>query len=224
MGGRGAVGPGLGLLVGVLAVQWLPGLPATAWCVALLALGVLLGCLGRRTRWLGWCVLGIGWACLRGGMAMEARLPHELEGKDVWVEGRVSGLPLAREDATGFTLSIARATFDNAPLALHGLIRVNWYRSAPAVAPCTHWRLRLRLKRPRGLINPGGSDSERSALDRGIVATGYVREDPGNERLAHSAWCIDGVRDAISRSIAQRVADPHDATLLQAFPLATSVA
>jgi competence protein ComEC len=75
----------------------------------------------------------------------------------------------------------------------------------------------LRVKRPRGLINPGGSDSERTALERGIVATGYVRDDPANLPLDAAGFCIDGVRDAISRAIAARVADPHDAALLQVF-------
>ncbi len=83
--------------------------------------------------------------------------------------------------------------------------------------PCTRWQLQVRLKRPRGLLNPGVADSERSALERGIVATGYVRDDPDNTRLAGPHWCVDGVRDAIARGIAARVRDPHDATLLQAF-------
>ena len=72
-------------------------------------------------------------------------------------------------------------------------------------------------KRPRGLLDPGGADSERSALERGIVATGYVRDDPGNAQLGRAQWCVDGLRDAVSRGIAARVHDPHDAALLQAF-------
>jgi len=79
------------------------------------------------------------------------------------------------------------------------------------------------LKRPRGLLNPGGADSERSALERGISATGYVREAPDNARLGGVPWCVDGVRDAIARGIMARVSDVHDAALLRAFPWATRV-
>ena len=214
---RGAIGPGLLLLAGVLAVQWLPHLPSRGWSIAMLVLACALACTGRRGRWVACCLFGVGWSCLCGGAGMEARLPHALEGKDVWVEGRVSGLPSRREDATGFLLVAERAWLDDVPLSLHGLIRVNSYNNAPALAPCSHWRLRLRLKRPRGLLNPGGSDSERSALERGIVATGYVREDAGRPAAPPRGLCIDGVRDAISRGIAARVDDAHDAALLQAF-------
>jgi hypothetical protein len=146
---RGAIGPGLLLLAGVLAVQWLPHLPSRGWSIAMLVLACALACTGRRGRWVACCLFGVGWSCLCGGAGMEARLPHALEGKDVWVEGRVSGLPSRREDATGFLLVAERAWLDDVPLSLHGLIRVNSYNNAPALAPCSHWRLRLRLKRPR---------------------------------------------------------------------------
>lgn len=217
MRGRGAIGPGLCLLGGVLAVQWLPGLPSRGWCVALLASAVLWAGLGRRHRWAAWLVFGVGWACLRGGIALDARLPHEWEGKDFWVEGRVAALPLRRDDATGFLLSVEQASLDDEPVPLAGLVRVNWYRTAPPIAACERWRLQLRLKRPRGLINPGGSDSERSALERGIVATGYVREAAGNRSLTRAPLCIDRAREAVSQGIARRVRDAHDAALLQAF-------
>jgi competence protein ComEC len=100
---------------------------------------------------------------------------------------------------------------------LRGLLTVSWYEGAPPLAPCTRWRLLLRLKRPRALLDPGSTDSERSALERGIVATGYVREDEGNRRLPGPRWCVDGTRAAIARGIAARVHDPHDAALLRAF-------
>jgi competence protein ComEC len=100
---------------------------------------------------------------------------------------------------------------------LRGDVTVSWYDGAPALQPCTRWHLLLRLKRPRGLLDPGSADSERSALERGVVATGYVRDDAGNALLAGAPWCVDGVRDAVARGIAARVHDPHDAALLQAF-------
>src|SRR6185312_8492803 len=110
-----------------------------------------------------------------------------------------------------------RASLDGLPLPLHGRVTVSWYDDAPPLRPCTRWRLLLRLKRPRGLLDPGSADSERSALERGVVATGYVRDDAGNALLAGAPWCVDGVRDAVARGIAARVHDPHDAALLQAF-------
>src|SRR6185312_11132985 len=74
-------------------------------------------------------------------------------------------------------------------------------------------------KRPRGLVNPGGYDAERSALERGIVATGYVREDAVNAQSGERAFCIDGLRDRLARSIDARIASPHDAALVRAFAI-----
>jgi len=212
-----AVSGALALLGGVLLVQWLPSLPPH-WCLgSLLLVAVLLCWRMPRWRWLAWVLLGIVWAAWRGGAAMGARLPRALEGRDFVVIGTIADLPQVRRDASRFDFRVEQATLDGKPVALRGRMTVAWYERAPLLQPCTRWRLLLRLKRPRGLRNPGGADSERSALERGIVATGYVREDAGDVRLGGPHWCVDGVRDAVARGIAARVHDPHDAVLLQAF-------
>ncbi|MCW8808015.1 MAG: DNA internalization-related competence protein ComEC/Rec2 [Rhodanobacter sp.] len=211
------VAAALALLFGVLLVQWLPRLPPP-WCLALLLLAAsLLAWRRPRWRWLAFLLLGVVWAAWRGGLAMDARLPRSLEGSDIVVVGRITGLPQVRRDASRFDLRVEKATLDGKPLSLHGRLTVAWYVDPPALHPCSRWRLLLRLRRPRGLLNPGGADSERSALERGIVATGYVREDIGNARLSAPAWCVDGVRDAVALGIAARVHSHHDAALLQAF-------
>ncbi len=212
-----AITAALALLTGVLLVQWLPSLPPR-WCLGLLLSGaLLLAWRSPRWRWLACVLFGIVWAAWHGATAMEARLPRALEGQDIAVTGSVVDLPQAGSDASRFTLRVERATLDGHSVALHGRVTVSWYDDAPTLQPCTRWQLLLRLKRPRGLLNPGVADSERSALERGIVATGYVRDDPGNTRLTGPHGCVDGVRDAITRDIAARVHDPHDAALLQAF-------
>jgi competence protein ComEC len=212
----GAIAPAIMLLIGVLMVQWLPALPPRWFCLALAVASLLVGSFAPRWRWLAWCAFGIALACWRGGAAMDARLPRELEGMDVHIVGSIADLPLVRDDATGFVMTIESATLGESTLSLHGRLRVNWYDDAPSVPPCSRWQLIVRLKRPRGLMNPGGADGERSALERGIVATGYVRDDPDN-RLLDAGHCIDGVRAAISSAIAARVDDTRDAALLQAF-------
>ncbi|GAB3790047.1 DNA internalization-related competence protein ComEC/Rec2 [Dyella agri] len=204
------------LLVGVLAVQWLPALPP-AW----LSIPLLLPVVVAFWRWPRWrlplCVCaGALWAMCIGAGAMDARLPRALEGRDFMVTGHIDGLPLEREDATRFAFIAEHVTLDGEPMPLHGRMMVSWYDEAPPLRPCGRWRLLLRLKRPRGLLNPGTADGERVALQHRIVATGYVRKDPGNALLA-GAQCLDGVRDAIARQIARRVRDRHDAALLQAF-------
>lgn len=214
---EGAIVAAVLLLLGVLMVQWLPQLPPRWLCVCALLVATSLGLLGGRWRWLAWCAFGMAWACLRGGMAMDARLPRALEGQDLRIVGTVIDLPLARDGATGFLLRVEHADLHGTHVDLHGRLRVNWYNDAPVIAPCGRWQLSLRLKRPRGMINPGGADSERSALEHGIVATGYVRADSDNGEISRPPICIDGLREQISRHITARVSDQRDAALLQAF-------
>ncbi|RDI99649.1 DNA internalization-related competence protein ComEC/Rec2 [Dyella solisilvae] len=213
----GAVWPGALLLGGVAVVQRMTTLPPLWACLVMAFIAVAGLWRGGGWRAPAWCLLGIAWACLRGSMAMDARLPRELEGQDLQVSGVVSGLPVVTADATAFVLQIDHTSWNGAPLDLRGRVRVNWYRGAPTLAPCSRWQLTLRVKRPRGLVNPGGGDGERSALERGIVATGYVRDGPGNQQQGAARLCIGRVREAVSHEIAARIADPRDAALLQAL-------
>ncbi|MGY3039017.1 competence protein ComEC [Rhodanobacter sp. TND4EL1] len=221
MGRLTAISAALALLLGVLVVQWLPQLPSRGWLALSLPMLIVLAWRCPRWRWLACLLFGMTWAAWHGGMAMEARLPRALEGVDLAVTGTIADLPLAHPDASRFTLRVERTTLDGQPVALRGRVTVSWYDDAPPLRPCSRWRLTLRLKRPRGLMDPGAADSERSALERRIVATGYVRDDPDNKLLdgpqVGRRWCINVVRDAVARGIAERVDDHHDATLLQAF-------
>lgn len=213
----GAIVPAVMLLLGVLAVQWLTVLPSRWVCVAMAFSACCLLAAGRHGRAMAWCLLGIAWACWRGSISMEARLPRDLEGQDIQLVGRVADLPWRRDDAAGFLMQVEQASLKGEPLSLPGRVRVSWYNTAPALPPCSRWQLTVRVRRPRGTINPGGSDSERSALERNIVAVGYVREGDDNRLLDNPAWCINGLREAITRGIAARVGDAHDAALLKAF-------
>ncbi|MEO7051297.1 MAG: DNA internalization-related competence protein ComEC/Rec2 [Rhodanobacter sp.] len=215
----GPIAAALALLAGVLLVQAWPQLPTRWACLALglLALALALAWRCPRWHWACWLLLGTAWALWRGGLAMEARLPRALEGRDITVVGSLLGLPLARTDASRFILRVDDASLDGQPLALRGRVTVSWYDDAPPLQACTRWRLLLRLKRPRALLGPGSADSERSALERGIVATGYVRDDDGNRQLSGTRWCVDRARAAIAAGIVARVRDPHDAALLRAF-------
>ncbi|HEY3584002.1 MAG TPA: DNA internalization-related competence protein ComEC/Rec2, partial [Casimicrobiaceae bacterium] len=57
----------------------------------------------------------------------------------------------------------------------------------PAPPPQVHagerWTLTLRLRRPHGNVNPHGFDLEAWLLERGLRATGYVRESAQNARI-----------------------------------------
>jgi competence protein ComEC len=163
---------------------------------------VALACIAaapwRPARLLAVFVLFAAWAALQGALGMAARLPVENEGQDVVVTGRIVDLPRARGGDTSFVM--APDSVGGAPPASRGKFRLTWYRTRVSPAPCERWRLTVRLRRPRGSVNPGGGDAERTALQRGIVSTGYVRAAEENERIGQGV-CVDGWRDAIARAL-----------------------
>ncbi len=207
----------LAVLAGVLAAQALPAqLPIIVNLVV--AFAALCAMRFPRARWIAIIVLAFAWSALRGQWAMDARLPVELEGRDFDVIGVIDELPQRREDASLFVLRIESAELAGEPVPLGGLARLSWYAvDDPEIAPCSRWQLRVRLKRPRGLINTSGFDFERHAVERGINAVGYVREVTKARELPAPMLCVDRWRDRIARGIATAIADPHDAHLLQAL-------
>ena len=81
----------LALALGMLCLAVLPALPS----VGMLAVIALIGlcCLPWRVRPLGLFLLGLGWACLSAQQALDDRLDPALDGRTLWLEGRVVGLP-----------------------------------------------------------------------------------------------------------------------------------
>ncbi|MGH8041559.1 MAG: DNA internalization-related competence protein ComEC/Rec2 [Rudaea sp.] len=207
----------LALLIGALAVQTLPMLPPAWVDLALGIAGLCLALLRSRWRWIGFVLLAAAWTLWRADLALSQRLPHALEGVDIVATGSVHGLPRAQDDGTRFEFDVDSAERDGKPVALAGRMRVSWYTDAPSIQPCARWQLRLRLKRPRGMINPGGFDFERYALEQGIVATGYVRAAAGNHALGNAAICVDRVRERIGAAIDATLGDVPSAHLLRAL-------
>ena len=198
---------------------WLPSLPP-AWFDALLALVATGALRRRRMRLFAVALLGFAWCAWRAHVSLDARLPEALEGRDVDLVGIVDALPVAKPDGIRATVRIELASLDGADLPLRGDARIAWYDADPGTLDaCSRWQLRVRLKRPRGLVNPGGVDAEQVALERNIVATGYVRPDGTNRRIGEVARCIDGLRARLADDIAHRIADPHDAALVRAFAI-----
>lgn len=186
-----------GLLVGVSVVQLFPCLPPL-WLGGLLVVAAVLA----FQRWpflrpLAACVLGLAWASVVGRGVVDARLPVAASGLDLAIEGRVAGLPLREPDSIRFDFQLTR---DTAVLPAGRKLRLGWYGTPTDLAPGSRWRLQVRLKRPRGVLNSGGHDFEKAALVQRIAATGYVR-DPWQARQLAKARGVDAWRDGLSQAI-----------------------
>ncbi|PJK08201.1 DNA internalization-related competence protein ComEC/Rec2 [Lysobacteraceae bacterium NML120232] len=190
------------LLLGMLAATRLPVLPHPAVIVVLLLAGggLWLLCPDVR-RGLGALVLGFALLMAQGSLRLAAQLPSALAGQDIWVHGRIVSLPVHEERRSRFHFQVADSA--DLPVELRGQrLRLSWYdgfAKADDAAPSAArhqlrggetWQLQVRLKRPRGLRNPGGIDSERQMLLENMAAQGTVRDAEGNRRLASGSGII----------------------------------
>jgi len=188
------------LLAGVSVVQLWPRLPALWMSLGLLLGGAWIYSRPGLARAFGGFLIGIAWASLVGQSVMQHRLPATLSRTDFTIEGRVLGLPQREDESIRFDFRVESGSA-GAPIGRK--VRLGWYGAeAPLIEPGSRWRFIVRLKRPRGVLNPGGFDFEKSALAQRISATGYVREPRKAKRVANGTG-IDAWRDRLSHAIAR---------------------
>src|SRR5512139_3831939 len=152
--------------------------------------------------------LGFAWAAWRADLRLDDRLPDHWQGVDLTVVGVVSDLPQVDSRGERFVLDVERTLTPNGP----GLQRIQlvryWPRHGPrnpTVQAGERWQFTVRLKIPHGTHNPHGFDLEAWMLERGIAATGYVREKPQPLRLAVRADTFDAWIAATRAAIRERI-------------------
>jgi competence protein ComEC len=204
---------GFSFATGAALVLALPTLPPTTWL--LVALSLLLTLCWRLPRLIPLAALlaGLTLAVHAGHSRLADRLATELEGRDLELRGRIDSLPEASERSLRFDLAVV-----DAPEAVPGRLRLAWYEPGATLDPGACVDLTVRLKRPRGLVNPGGFDFERHATLLGIGATGYVVGEPVvSDDCARPG--IDGLRAAISTRIDAELPPGRSRALVKALAI-----
>src|SRR5438874_3437128 len=202
----------LAFAAGAALLQQQAQLPWLAW-LAFLPLCIGLAAL----RWRGAAAFALAsgflWATACAHWRMADWLSPELEGRDHQVVGVVAALPALGERGVRFEFDV-----ESAEQKLPSRILLSWYRGSayedqPAllagmVHPGERWLFTVRLRRPHGNFNPYGFDYEAWLLERGIGATGYVRQKGERRKLGSRNNLLDlvelareSVRDRFQRSL-----------------------
>jgi competence protein ComEC len=238
---QGLVLCALGWLAGVMlqlhqADLWpLPGLAAGALG------GTVAGALALRqvgrSRWmLAACAclaFGLVTTSWRAEWRLAEQLPAALEGQDLQLVGVVASLPQVTATGTRFELEVESARQGQTPIQLPQRLALGWYHDAdagsevepPWTAPVRageRWRLTVRLRQPHGSLNPHGFDYELWLFERGLRATGYVRDQPANPaaRLdADAGFAVERLRQRLRDRIQSAVPDRHAAGVLAALAI-----
>lgn len=232
-----------GLIVAfVLGVAWLqqqPLLPDASTAVWLVPAAVAGLALLSRARVAAWLLLlaaafgaGYHYAGLRATLRLADALPPAWEGRDIRLVGVVANLPQATERGLRFVFEVEQVLTPAARVPRK--IQLFWFYRGAQVEEGAHldparlragerWQFLVRLKRPHGTANPHGFDYEYHLLERGIRATGYIRQDPENFRLdslvPRPAWLVERARDDIARAMGRALADAPYAGVLIALAI-----
>lgn len=155
-------------LIGTCALLVRPDLPPAGTVYLVVLAGCVVAALARRWAVVG-LALGFASAWAAGQERLESRLQPGLEDVPLTLRGRVASVPLQSGGGLRFRFAIS------APEGLPELVDLTWYEPRWRPLAAQPLELEVRLRRPRGLANPGGSDHQARMLREGVGATGYVR-------------------------------------------------
>ena len=171
------------LTLGIFSVAWWPWLPSL-WVSSAVVVSLLPLWIVARLRWVVILAAGMLWGIFCGHQLLESSLPEALSGEEFLVSGRI--VSLVDSNAVRSRFSFAAETIqgrEDPELQLgSGKLLLSWY-AAENLEPGQRWQLVLRLRRPRGFVNPGTFDYQSWLLQQGYTATGYVRSATLAQRL-----------------------------------------
>jgi competence protein ComEC len=191
--------------LGIILVGYLPELPPLIFIYSIVVFTLSLILFRKKLSPLfsslviviGFFVAGFAFGVIAGYQLLASQLPDAMAERDIVVEGQVIDLPQQNNRRQLFTLKLTRAystyepyaAFENIPqkinISSYGGLRVKTGE---------HWRLVVKLKKPRGFVNPGGFDYQASLLRRGIGATGYIRQGESTLLQAQPSFSLDVLR------------------------------
>lgn len=152
-----------------------------------MVLGLLLAvCLSFRLAAAAAFVLGLAWAYGYAHVRLGDGLAATRERQQALIEGTVLTIPETMDRGVRFDFGVEER-IEPAEGTLPARVRLSWYDDSAAPKAGERWRLRVSLRPPRGMANPGGFDYEQWLFAEGIGAVGYVRESLDNRRLETGA-------------------------------------
>lgn len=224
--------------IAVGAAQFIPQLPSRALSSGLFVLALSIGLWQLVRPWRAGIVplicvalaLGCSYAWLRADMRMSQALPSDWEGRDIELVGIIDELPQADAQGVRFAFAVEKVLTPSANVPPR--IALGWYKASvkelqgeplPTLHAGERWQLTVRLKRPHGYVNPNGFDVEAWMLENELRATGSVRGDEPNRRLAANAGrpvdYVNQLRDRIRERMRQALTDKRFAGVLIALAL-----
>ena len=178
-GGYALVSPGVDTLWPIVALPVLLLLSVTM--VALSLWYPLRRIAGLLLLWVFLLGTAVGQWQLKSRISQQ--LPSDYQRLDLHLDAVIMGLPRDNGRAWVFdawvkNLRMPDSDANHAVLhSIQGKVRLSWYKDhlTQPLQVGQRFQLKVRLRRPRGLVNPSGFDYHAWLLARSYIATGYVR-------------------------------------------------
>lgn len=201
------------LLIGIIAILILQRLPniyglTLAVILSLLILIFLPKALKKIFLLPLTLLLGFGWVTWHAEWRLHHELPKAVENKDVIVRGVVASIPEQVANGQRFEFHINQLQYQNQIWPSPEKVRLTWEGQPTSLYVGDQWQLRVRLKRPHAMLNPGSFDYEAWLFANDIRATGYVRNDNSDNHLLPSqkfSHLIDRIRQHLAEFIVNKL-------------------
>lgn len=197
------------LLAGIYALQ-LSSFALGSDLIAVIFVIFLGALLVSRVSDFIWFLVGLVLFGLAANGIVNSRLLPEYSGDSIVVTVRIVDFAAA----TGSSVSFAVEPLSDARLPSH--IRLSWFEPPVTLRLGDVWQLELRLRRPRGSVNPGVFDYEAWLFRERIGAVGYVAGSHRNHLISSADL---GVIDRVRQRFVDRVSvlRPESAGVLAAI-------
>ena len=207
--------------IGIILVSYLPELPPLTFTLFLLLIAFSAALLLRKKLYSGFWIIallaGAGYGVVGGYHLLNNQLPQNLAEQDLMVEGLIIDLPQENNRRQLFTMEISKAYFPHSPQNLFdnfpSKINISSYGDL-RVKTGEVWRLKVKLKIPRGFVNPGGFDYQASLLRRGVGATGYIRDGENVLLQPQTSFSLDVLRYQLQQWLINKSQSPQKGILV----------
>jgi len=166
------------------------------------------------------CLLATGllWCNIAIHINFSHRLADNFDNRGVLLSAIIADIPRVDEDRVSLLLEDLH--IESYPAAMPRRISLNWYQGEQIPSAGERWQFLLRLRQPRGLLNPAGFDYEAWQFVRAVDATGYVLDSKLNHRLAAAPpFGFAGLRSTLAHNIDRDCAQCVHVGLIKALAL-----
>ncbi|MFT4562982.1 MAG: competence protein ComEC [Gammaproteobacteria bacterium] len=210
----------LAIVCGIAVSHFMPSIPPrSVYATAMPLIFALWGPYWLRV--VACCALGFLWSMWCADSVLQLRLDAKYAGRIVSVTGLLRDPPVLYASASRFVFDVlASETGRDETLELSRL-QLNWYEPPESLTRASKCVLKVRLKVPHGVQNPGGFDREKWLFTQQISATGYVVEHPSNRCEPYDdRWSVNRLRHYIATRVREALPNARQHAIVLALSVA----